>query len=354
MRTRNVRFLEGLGMASSNERKATAYVLEGLGYGGLKLRVRDIPAPPPGHVLVRMRAASLNFRDLKIIKGTYGRPPKLPLVPLSDGAGDVIEVGNGVGKFRPGSRIVPVYMQGWYTGPQTSDRIGWFSRGGDIDGTAIEYLVCHENDVVRIPDSMTYEHAACLPCAAVTAWHALVSVGRLQGGQNVLVLGSGGVSVFALQFARMHGAEVLATTRQESKVASLQQLGATQVINTGIFPDWETEVLRLTNGRGVDHVVEVGGEGTIGRSIRAVRPGGYIHVIGNLTGAFPSERTIAKGLTINSITVGSREMLAEVIRAFDKHRKAPLIDRTFQFSDLLDAFVYLEKGEHVGKVVVTF
>jgi len=324
MRTRNVRFLEGLGMASSNERKATAYVLEGLGYGGLKLRVRDIPAPPPGHVLVRMRAASLNFRDLKIIKGTYGRPPKLPLVPLSDGAGDVIEVGNGVGKFRPGSRIVPVYMQGWYTGPQTSDRIGWFSRGGDIDGTAIEYLVCHENDVVRIPDSMTYEHAACLPCAAVTAWHALVSVGRLQGGQNVLVLGSGGVSVFALQFARMHGAEVLATTRQESKVASLQQLGATQVINTGIFPDWETEVLRLTNGRGVD------------------------------PGAFPSERTIAKGLTINSITVGSREMLAEVIRAFDKHRKAPLIDRTFQFSDLLDAFVYLEKGEHVGKVVVTF
>jgi NADPH:quinone reductase-like Zn-dependent oxidoreductase len=340
-------------MASSNARQATAYVLEYLGYDGLKLRVRDVPAPPPGHVLIRMRAASLNFRDLKIIKGTYGRPPKLPLVPLSDGAGDVIEIGSGVGKFRPGNRVVPVYMQGWYTGPQTSDRTGWFSRGGDIDGTAIEYLVCHENDVLPIPDAMSFEQAACLPCAAVTAWHALVSVGRMKAGESVLVLGSGGVSVFAIQFARMRGTTVLATTRHESKAARLRQLGATHTIDSVRIPNWEAEVLRLTDARGVDHVVEVGGEGTIARSVQAVRQGGQIHVIGNLTGAFPPRDLIAKGASIKSITVGSRDMLAELIHEFDLHRESPVIDRTFQFVELRDAFAYLEKGEHFGKVVVS-
>ncbi len=340
-------------MSGPNTRTADAYVLEHLGYDGLRRRVRDIPPPPPGHVLIQMRAVSLNFRDIKIIKGTYGRAPRLPLVPLSDGAGEVIEIGRDVTTLYPGSRVVPVYMQGWYTGPQTSERTGWFSRGGDIDGTAIEYLLCHENDVLPIPEALSYEQAACLPCAAVTAWHALVSVGRMKAGESVLVLGSGGVSVFALQFARMRGAHVLATTRHESKAARLRQLGASQTISTASFPDWETEVLRLTDGRGVDHVVEVGGEGTIGKSIKAVQPGGQIHVIGNLTGAFPPKDLIAKGVSIKSITVGSREMLAELMREFDVHHESPIIDRTFPFSELREAFTQLEKGEHFGKIVVS-
>jgi NADPH:quinone reductase-like Zn-dependent oxidoreductase len=341
-------------MQSSNGRTAKAYVLERLGFDGLEQKLLSLTAPPPKHLLIRMRAVALNYRDLKIVKGLYARPPKLPLIPLSDGAGEVVETGTDVTAVQIGSRVMPIYMQGWYTGPQTRERLGWLSRGGDIDGTAVEYLVCHENDVVRIPDSMTYEQAACLPCAGVTAWHALISVGRLQAGQSVLVLGSGGVSNFAIQIARIRGASSIAITRSALKADGLRKIGATNVVDASNLPGWDNEVRALTGGKGVDHVVEVGGRETIERSINATSAGGQVHIIGDLSGAFPPKDLDAQAVSINSITVGSKEMHEDLTHEFERSGAKPIIDRVFPFSQLAEAFNYLDKGTHFGKIVGTF
>jgi NADPH:quinone reductase-like Zn-dependent oxidoreductase len=338
------------------ERKRTtrAFVLESPGYDGLRERIRDVPTVGPDQVLVRMRAASLNYRDLKILKGVYDRMPTLPLVLLSDGAGDVIEVGREVREFQPRDRVMPVYMEGWYTGPMTAARDNWRSRGGDIGGTAVEYAVYREQDVVPIPNSLSYEQAACLPCAGVTAWHALVSVGRVKAGDTVLVMGSGGVSVFALQIAKLSGARVIVTSSDDTKLSRLVALGASDGINYKKVPDWAEAVRSLTAGRGVDHVIEVGGTGTIQQSIRATRDGGQIEIIGNLTGEFASSKLTERGIQMTLIVVGSREMLEDLIRAIDLHREMPTIDSRFSFSKLKEALAYLETGKHFGKVVVNF
>jgi NADPH:quinone reductase-like Zn-dependent oxidoreductase len=336
------------------KRTTRAFVLESLGYDGLKERIRDVPATGPDEVLIRMCAASLNFRDLKILKGVYSRIPRLPIVPLSDGAGEVIEIGREVQRLKPGDRVMPIYMEGWYTGPMTVARDSWKSRGGDIDGTAVEYSVYGEGDVVPIPASLSYEQAACLPCAGVTAWHALVSVGRVKAGDTVLVMGSGGVSVFALQIAKLSGARVIATSSDDAKLSRLIALGASDGINYKKVPDWAEAVRSLTAGRGVDHVIEVGGTGTIEQSIRATRDGGQIEIIGNLTGGFASSKLTERGIQMTLIVVGSREMLENLIRAIDLHREMPTIDSRFDFSELKKALVHLESGKHFGKVVVTF
>lgn len=332
-----------------------AWVLEALGYDGLTLRTRNVPAPGPGQVLVRMRAAALNFRDLKILKGTYGTAtPALPVVPLSDGAGEVVEAGAGVARFRPGDRVQPIYMQGWHRGPMDPERKGWRAKSADVDGVALDYAVYDEADVVPVPDSFSYEEAACFPCAGVTAWHSLVCFGRIKAGDTVLTMGSGGVSLFGLQIATMSGARVIATSSDDAKLARLIDMGASAGINYARDPEWGEAVLRLTGGRGVDHVLEVGGSATVDQSLRACRAGGSIGIVGNLGGQFASPDRAGRGIRMGSIIVGSRDMNAGVLRAFDMHARKPVIDSVFAFGALKEALRHLESGRHFGKVVVRF
>ncbi len=331
-----------------------AWVLEALGYDGLHLTTRPIPTPGPGQVLVKMQAASLNFRDLKILKGVYARQPQLPVVPVSDGAGTITSTGPGVTRFAPGDRVVLTYMEGWHTGPQTAARDGWRGKGGDVDGTALEYGLYSQDDVLPIPDSLTYDDAACLPCAAVTAWNALVYAGHVKTGDTVLVMGGGGVSLFALQIARMSGARVLAISSSDDRLQRMRQLGASDGLNYTTTPDWAAAIRALTNGRGVDHVVEVGGDATMAQSIAATKDGGHVAVAGNLTGKFGSPDRAERGIRVSVISVGSREMTEDLIRAIDLHGAKPVIDRSFPFTEVKQALAYLETGKHFGKVVLGF
>ncbi len=338
----------------ASKRTTKAFVLEALGYDGLVERTREVPETGPGQVLVKMKAASLNFRDLKIMKGIYARNPDLPVVLLSDGAGEIVEVGPGVTSFKVGDRVLPIYMEGWYSGPATASREGRLSKGGDVDGTALEYAVYKEIDVLPLPDSLSYEEAACLPCAGVTAWQGLVYEGHVKAGDTVLVQGSGGVSVFALQIAKMSGARVIATSSDDGKLQRLLNMGASDGINYKKVPNWEETVRKLTGGRGVDHVVEVGGAATMQQSIRATKDGGHVEIIGNLTGKFGSPKLAERGIKTTTIAVGSKEMNEDLMRAIDLHREMPVIDSRFPFADLKKALAYLETGKHFGKVVVTF
>src|SRR5581483_3477861 len=279
------------------------------------LRPAERPRPAPGHgqVLVRVRACSLNYRDLAVVRGTYARGLKLPLIPLSDGAGEVVEVGPGVTRFAAGDRVAAIFMQSWIAGGPREE-YARSALGGALDGMLAEYVALDQAGLVAIPAHLTYEDAATLPCAAVTAWNALVSEGRLKSGDTVLVLGSGGVSVFALQFARMAGARVIATSSSEDKLARLLELGASDGVNYRTTPEWDKRVRELTAGRGVDHVVEVGGAGTLARSLGAVRQGGRVSLIGVLTGAGQVDPTpvLRKAVTLQGIFVGSREMFDEM------------------------------------------
>ena len=237
-------------------------ITEPKGIDSLKLTERPTPKPGPGEVLVRVRATSLNYRDLALIKGGLARMMKLPLIPLSDGAGDVVESGPGVRTLKKGDRVAAIFTQGWLAGPPFA---GMYSTalGGGIDGMLAEYVVLREEGFVRIPDYMSYEEAASLPCAAVTSWNALVAEGHIKPGDSVLVMGTGGVSIFALQFAKMYGARVIATSSSDAKLKRLKELGASGVINYKTTPEWDEAVLELTDGLGVDHVVEIGGAGTL-------------------------------------------------------------------------------------------
>jgi NADPH:quinone reductase-like Zn-dependent oxidoreductase len=338
----------------TTSRTAKAFVLEAIGYDGLVERARDVPPTGPGQVLVRMRAASLNFRDLKILKGVYSFNPTLPRVLLSDGAGEIAEVGDGVAAFKPGDRVLPTYMEGWHRGPMSKERPGWKAKGGDVDGTAMEYAVYSAEDVLPIPPSLSFEQAACLPCAGVTAWHALVYVGRIKAGDTVLIMGSGGVSVFGLQIAKMSGARAIALSGDDAKLRRLIEMGASDGVNYKTVPNWGEKVRALTGGRGVDQVLEVVGAGTIVQSLLATKDGGFIGSVGNLSGQFAAADQGERGISVAPIAVGSREMTEDLLRAIDLHRQMPVIDRTFAFGELKDALRYLEAGQHFGKVVVTF
>jgi len=296
----------------------------------------------------------MNYRDLKIVKGTYARKPNLPIVPLSDGAGEIVEIGSGVKRFVPGDRVIPIYMTGWHSGPLSDRHDGWKALGGDVDGTAQEFAVLHEEDVLPIPDFLSFEQAACLPCAAVTAWHGLVAVGHVKVGDWVLVIGSGGVSLFALQIARMSGARVIAISSTDSKLRRLRDMGATEGLNYKTTPDWGDKVRELANGEGVDQVVEVGGAKTIKQSLRATRNDGHVALIGDLSGRPGSAEAAERGIAMSRVVVGSRRMTVDLIRAIELHGVLPAIDRTFPFDDLKSALSYIESGQHFGKVVITF
>ncbi|HUB14896.1 MAG TPA: NAD(P)-dependent alcohol dehydrogenase [Acetobacteraceae bacterium] len=324
------------------------------GIDTLVVQQQSQPRPGPGQVLVRMRAASLNYRDLMVVSGRYARGAPLPdLVPLSDGAGEVAEIGAGVTRVKPGDRVAAIFMQTWIGGDIEPDHVA-SSLGGAIHGVLAEYAVFSQDGVVKLPEHLSFEEGATLPCAAVTAWNALYGGRPLRVGESVLVLGTGGVSIFALQIARAAGARVIATSSGDGKLTQARTLGATDGVNYREHPEWQEEVLKLTAGRGVDHVIEVGGAGTLPRSIAAARQGGQVHQIGVLTGGGMIDPSISmrKGLILRGIYVGSRQMFEAMNRAFELHRIVPVIDRVFGFEEAMDAYRHLESQKHVGKVVI--
>jgi len=330
-----------------------------LGSFGLEnLKPVELPDPQPGagQVLVRMRAASLNYRDLVVLKGGYGPRQKLPRIPVSDGAGEIAAVGQGVHRVKPGDRVVICFSPGWLEGPPTQEKMD-ASLGAFVDGVLCESIVLSEDAVLPIPAHLSFEEAATLPCAAVTAWTALFVEDRVGPAHTVVVQGTGGVSLFALQFARLAGARVIVTSSSTQKLQRARELGAAEGINYKTTPDWEKEVRRLTGGAGADHIVEVGGAGTLNRSLGCLRMGGMISMIGVLAGASAEVRTtmiLFRAARIHGIFVGSRASFEEMNRAIALHGLRPVISDTFPFAEAPAALKHLESGSHFGKIVLTF
>ena len=313
------------------------------------------PKPEPGQVMLKVHANSLNYRDHFIVKGGYPRNDKRPLIPLSDGAGEVVEIGEGVSRFKPGDRVAAIFFQEWISGDPTEAGLK-SALGGGYDGMLAEYVVLNENGLVSIPVGMEYTEAATLPCAAVTAWQALVTLGNLKAGDTVLLQGTGGVSIFALQFAKIHGARVIITSISDEKLERARTIGADFTINYKQFPEWEKEVLRLTDGKGVDHVIEVGGPGTLDKSMLCTKINGTVSLIGVLTGFQGSVSTalaILNQLRLQGIDVGSRDMFEAMNRAIEANQLGPVIDRSFDFEEALDGYRYFQSAKHFGKVVIT-
>lgn len=324
------------------------------GLENLNLGEREPADPGPGEVTVRIHAASLNYRDLMMVRGLYNPRQKLPLIPCSDGAGEVVAVGDGVSRFRKGDRVAGIFAQKWLAGPGDS-KVARFTLGGPLDGTLAEQMNFHEDGLVSIPDHLTFDQAATLPCAAVTAWHALVAHGQIKAGDSVLVLGTGGVSLFALQLAQASGARVVVTSSQDDKLERARRLGAWQTINYRTTPDWPKQVYELTNGEGVDHVVEVGGAGTLSKSVDAAGIGGRVSVIGVLSGTAAEidvRRLLMRGIQLRGVFVGSRSMFEDMNRAISQHRIEPVVDKVFPLEDTREAFEHMAQGRHFGKIVI--
>jgi len=326
--------------------------LEGVGL--LSFVTRPLAELQPREVRVRVRAASLNHRDLLVLKGQGPQPIAWPLVPLSDAAGEVVAIGTRVERFRPGDRVVAAMLPDWVSGP-FHPRLARRLLGGSVDGVLGEYFTAPEQALLPLPEVLTFEQGATLPCAALTAWCAVFEHGDLKPGQTLLVQGSGGVSSFALQFALAAGARVIATTRCAEKVERLRALGASEVIDATHTPDWDRAVLELTGGEGVDHVVETGGARTLDQSIRAAAVGGCISLIGTLTGAcgmVDTRAVLMKTLRIQGVVLGSVESFERMIHALETLAIRPIIDRVFELEQIRAALAYLESGRQVGKIVV--
>jgi NADPH:quinone reductase-like Zn-dependent oxidoreductase len=303
-----------------------------------------------------MRAASLNYRDTLMIRGGYGPRVKVPVIPVSDGVGEVVAVGEGVRRVAVGDRVAPLFFQSWIGGTATSDKFH-DTLGGPVDGVLTRLMRIGEHGVSRVPDHLSDEEAACLPCAALTAWSALVTEGGIGPGDTVLVQGTGGVALFAMQFAKMAGARVIMTSSRDDKLARARQLGADETINYRTFPEWDRVAKDLTGGEGCDHVIELGGADTLERSIRAARTGGQVSLIGVLGGAKAEVSlplVVMRNLRMQGITVGSRDGFEAMCRAIARHHMRPVVDRVFSFDDVPAAFAHLEAGRHFGKVCIAF
>jgi NADPH:quinone reductase-like Zn-dependent oxidoreductase len=331
----------------------TALFTDAFGLENLRITEAPDPEPAAGEAVVRVRACSLNFRDLLVARGSYGRAVKAPLIPLSDGAGEVTAVGEGVTRVKPGDRVCGAFFQRWIEG-ELDDEKATSAMGGGINGMLSEKVCLSAEGLVRAPSHLSFEEAATLPCAALTAWNALFRSGRLRPGESVLVQGSGGVSVFALQFANMAGARVIATSSSDVKLERLKAMGAEAGVNYKTTPDWDKSARAFTHGMGVDHVVEVGGAGTLPISFKAVRRAGHIALIGVLAGAGEVDpRSIfLKSIRLQGIYVGSREMFEEMNRAIESSGMRPVIDRLFDLEQTADAMRYMESGSHLGKVCI--
>jgi NADPH:quinone reductase-like Zn-dependent oxidoreductase len=314
---------------------------------------RPTPAPGPGEVLVGVRAVSLNYRDLMVVKGFYNPKMRLPRIPCSDGAGEVVAVGADVTLWKPGDRVIGIFMQNWFDGPLTANKARG-ALGGDVDGMLTDFIVLKEPGLVAIPDHLSYQEAATLPCAAVTAWNALAT-GELKPGSTVLIQGTGGVSIFALQFARLRGARVLGISSSYEKLERASSMGLDAGLNYRDNTDWDRWALDKTGGEGVDLVVEVGGAGTLPRSLRAIRPGGTVAQVGVLTQSadpFPIPLILHKIARIHGIYVGSRRNFVEMNRAIALAELRP-VGEEFDWRQAREALDRMEEASHFGKLVLT-
>lgn len=335
------------------------YLLEPRGESPSEIVLHEVePAPlAPGEVRVRMAACSLNYRDLLMKSGLSASGGSDPVIPLSDGAGVVEEIGEGVTAWQVGDRVAPTFFRDWETG-RFDMAYHAAARGGSCDGVLAESIVAPAHSLVRVPDYLSLSEAATLPCAALTAWHAMMERGNPVGpGDTVLCLGTGGVSIFALQIAKAAGARVILTSSSDEKLELARRLGADETINYRETPEWDREVHRLTDKRGVDAVIEVGGPGTIEKSMNSVAAGGFISLIGVLTGFAPPETSlftlVKKNVDLQGIYVGSREMFERLNLFLGQHQIRPVIDSTHPFAGALDAYARIEGAAHVGKVVVS-
>jgi NADPH:quinone reductase-like Zn-dependent oxidoreductase len=331
------------------------YELQGPnGIDGLALVDKPVPEPGDGQVLVRLKAATLNYRDLLTVKGGYGSRQKFPLVPVSDGAGIVERVGPGVREFAAGDRVIGSFFEGWLSGEPSEAKMR-SAVGGSVDGVLTQYRIFPKHALVRTPEHLNDIEAAALPCAGVTAWSAVVKLGGVRPGQTVLTQGTGGVSLFALQFAKMCGARLVATSSSAAKIERLKHLGAHFTLNYKATPDWGKKA-REWSGQGVDLVVEIGGVGTLNESIRATRIGGTIAFIGVLAGPPPSDLRlplmVMQQQRLQGVTVGSVEDLKAMVDAIAVHRMKPVIDKAFSFDQAREAFRHMESGAHFGKVAI--
>jgi len=331
-------------------------VQDKFGLENLVLADRPEPVAAAGQVLVKMRAASLNYRDVLMVQGRYNPRQPLPLIPLSDGVGEVVAVGEGVTRVKTGDRVAGNFSQNWIDGEPARSKLT-ASLGGPLDGMLAEYRAFDQEGVVQVPSHLTDEEAATLPCAALTAWTALIMIGKLKAGDVVLLQGTGGVSIFSLQFAKVTGARVIITSSSDEKLERARGLGADDVINYRQLEDWDKRVKELTGGTGADHIIEVGGAGTFNRSLRAIRIGGQISLIGNLSGNATEVNLVSilmQNVRVQGILVGSRSGFEAMNRAIDLDKLRPVVDRIFPFEDAPDAFRYMLSGSHFGKVCIRF
>lgn len=322
------------------------------GIDAMQLLERDVPTPKPHQVLVKIHANALNYRDLLITQGGYLRSDKRPIIPVSDGAGEVVAMGTEVTNFAVGDRVAGNFFQAWNTGDLPDAAIDT-ALGGAIDGTLAEYVTLDADATVLLPDHLSYEEGATLPCAAVTAWHALQAA-QLKAGDTVLLLGTGGVSLFGLQFAKAQGAEVIITSSSDEKLEKAKALGADHVINYQQHPEWSAQVMEITNGRGVNNVLEIGGAATLQQSIASAGLYGTISLIGLVTG-FEMQMNLMLALRmqkIQGIYVGSTEMFRAMNRAIAQHNIKPVIDKVFTFDEAKAAYHHLAQAGHMGKVVI--
>lgn len=337
-----------------------AYPVTKFGVDDLQqIEVPDLQ-PTPGTVLIKLHAVSLNHRDLMVVKGLYNPRMALPRIPCSDGAGEIVAIGDGVTRVKVGDRVCGIFMQRWTDGQPTAENVKT-ALGGDTDGVLADYALLHQDGVVLLPEYLTYEEAATLPCAGVTAWNALQHAGDstrpIQPGETVLIQGTGGVSLFALQFARILGAKVIGISSSDAKLSRAQTLGLNAGANYKQHPDWSRWVTEITNGEGVDRVIEVGGLSTLGQSLRAVRLGGTIAQIGVLgngaaTEPIPLRLLLHKQIRIHGVYVGSRTMFEQMNAAIESVKLHPVIDRIFDFDHAQQAFRYMESASHFGKIVI--
>ncbi len=340
--------------ATETYTKQSAYEITEFGIDALKSNERQAPALKANEVRVKVQAVSLNYRDLLVVKGLYNKNLPFPLIPLSDGSGVVVEVGDLVTRVKVGDRVAAIFMQKWLSGAIKKE-YGESALGGAIDGMLADHVVLNENGLVKIPEYLSFEEAATLPCAAVTAWNALIASGAIKPGDTVLTMGTGGVSLFALQFAKMNGARVIITSSSDEKLKRAKEMGADHTINYKKNENWEKVVLEKTGGMGVDHVVELGGAGTLDRSIKAVRVGGHISVIGVLAGGsgFNPMPILMKNICLQGIYVGSRQMFEDMNVALTQHKIHPVIDKVFGYDQVQAALKHMESGSHFGKIVVS-